>query len=187
MTAAISPSQAPDQRRIRVVGDVAYIALSKGYEAVIDVEDLDLALEHVWAARETATVIYAQADVSTAGRRASRSLHRHIMRPPAGVLVDHRDGDGLNNRRANLRLCGHAENGWNRRVSCISTSGIKGVSWIAKDQRWSARIRAGAGVRIHLGNFLTKEAAAEAYAAAAERLHGEFALFSRTDPKGCLR
>lgn len=163
-------------RPVRIVGDIAFVPLTLGLEAIIDASDAKIVEGYPWAARRSPRAVYAQANITNDGARATVILHRLLLSAPPGALVDHRDGDGLNNRRSNLRLCGYPENGWNRAVSSASTSGIKGVSWIAKDRRWSARIRAGAGVRVHLGNFLTKEEAAAAYAEAARKYHGEFAL-----------
>jgi hypothetical protein len=93
------------------------------------------------------------------------------------VEVDHRDGNGLNNRRrSNLRVCSHSQNGANQKKHKNNTSGFKGVV-LYKDNRsrpWCARIKV-EGRHIYLGYFATPDEAAKAYDAAAIRLHGEFA------------
>jgi hypothetical protein len=86
--------------------------------------------------------------------------------------VDHRDGDGLNNRRSNLRCATHAQNNQNK-VMQPHSSRFKGVYWKQKDQRWVAYITAN-GKRYHLGSFRHEEDAAQARLAAAEKLHGSF-------------
>ena len=88
--------------------------------------------------------------------------------------VDHADGDATNNRFTNLRAATRGENGANRGVQKNSKSGRKGVYWCPDRGLWAAEIRSG-GVRRHLGRFDTVDRAAEAYAAAAAALHGEFA------------
>jgi HNH endonuclease/AP2 domain len=103
-------------------------------------------------------------------------LHREIMRPPPGMQVDHINGDGLDNRRANLRVCDHAQNHWNVGVTSASKIGLKGV-WRHNDSKWRSQIRC-RGKRIHLGFYDNAEEASDAYAKAAAILHREFARFS---------
>lgn len=106
------------------------------------------------------------------GKRKILLLHREIMKAPPGLCVDHINGDPLDNRRANLRLCTHAQNMKNRRLHRNNTSGFKGV-WRRRN-RWRAEIKV-EGQRISLGTFATIEEAAAAYAEGAHRFHGEFA------------
>lgn len=105
-------------------------------------------------------------------------LHIHLMNPPDGMEVDHIDGDGLNNRRVNLRIVTHRQNIWNRKKNVNPTSSkFKGVSLYKKSGRWVAYIAAH-GKRRHIGYFDDEEAAARAYDAEARRLHGEFACLN---------
>lgn len=92
--------------------------------------------------------------------------------PPPGTDVDHEDGDSLNNRFANLRVATRWENLSNRGKTRANTSGFKGVR--PHRNKWVARIGHKGRYR-HLGTFDTPEQAAEAYAAAAREIHGEFA------------
>jgi hypothetical protein len=101
-------------------------------------------------------------------------LHRTIM----GVTdpktqVDHKDGNGLNNSRSNLRLCGASGNQMNRGPTRSNTSGYKGVSWVKRRGTWQAQITC-QRAHYHLGFFDTPEAAHAAYKDAAVRLHGDF-------------
>ena len=100
-------------------------------------------------------------------------MHRRIMVPPDGLVVDHIDGDGLNNRRSNLRVCTQAQNMLNRAVGANSPYGMKGVS-LHHSGRFCARIHAG-GIKYWLGLHDTPELAGAVYALKAVELHGEYA------------
>jgi hypothetical protein len=89
-------------------------------------------------------------------------------------LIDHIDGDGLNNCRSNLRAATVAQNQQNRGKPKNNSSGFKGVGWHKKTSKWRAYIRV-QRVQRHLGFFNTKEEAAEAYRQAAEKIHKEYA------------
>ncbi|HEY4547820.1 MAG TPA: AP2 domain-containing protein [Pedomonas sp.] len=102
-------------------------------------------------------------------------MHRLLLSPPGDMLVDHIDGDGLNNCRHNLRVCTNSENMKNRKSSG-GVSRFKGV-WRDGD-RWRATIRVN-GKKICLGTHPTEERAARRYDAAARRWHGEFAKTNR--------
>lgn len=88
--------------------------------------------------------------------------------------IDHIDCDKRNNRWTNLRAATNQQNNWNKGPQRNCKSGIKGVHWRAKESKWVAYIKVG-GKNRRLGNFLSKEDAAKAYAAAARELCGDFA------------
>jgi hypothetical protein len=88
--------------------------------------------------------------------------------------IDHINGKRDDNRIVNLRLATPSENLRNRKKPCNNTSGHKGVSWIKRYGHWQATIKFD-GKNKNLGNFATREAAAEAYNQAALKYHGEFA------------
>ncbi len=103
-------------------------------------------------------------------------LHRLILNPPSGLLVDHINMDRLDNRRCNLRLASSAQNSYNRPLRRDNASGYKGVFFDDRNNRqcWLAQITL-QGRRIHIGYYPTKEQAALAYNEAAKKYHGEFA------------
>lgn len=167
-------------RPIRIEGNTAYITLTKGYTAVIDATDVHLASGNNWNAAVTKKAdgsvrsVYAASSRSLSeGGRKTVLLHRVIAQTPDGLETDHIDGDGLNNRRANLRNSTVAQNRRNRRTGCNNTSGVKGVSWNKAMGQWKVDIHVG-GKKHYLGCFDTIDAASNAYASASAELHGEF-------------
>jgi len=97
-----------------------------------------------------------------AARKPKLYLHRILMGSPEGMDIDHRDGNGLNNCRSNLRVATRAQNSANRGRSAVNTSGFKGVFWNADRGKWYARISV-AGKATKRGYFETPELAAAAY------------------------
>jgi hypothetical protein len=151
------------------------IPLTQGYVALIDEDDYADASRFTWSAvKRDDGRCYAQRNIRTPdGRRTTERLHQYLL--PGVERVDHKNGDGLDNRRANLRPATNAENGQNRRgLDARNTSGYRGVSWDRRAAKWQARIALN-GRRSHLGYFTDPVEAARAFDEAAVRLFGEFA------------
>lgn len=161
-------------RPIRVDGDLAYITLTKGYEAVIDAADVHLVDGVNWYANTDGNTVYAQRGAYANGAQKTTRLHRVLMGVNDELLVDHIDGDGLNNRRSNLRLATREQNNRNQRLVKRNSSGFKGVSWDKKERKWLAQIRVDGRSR-NLGRYKTPEQAHAAYCAASLKIYGEFA------------
>lgn len=157
--------------------EVVEVPLSKGRIALIDKRDASLA-RFKWRYLESRNG-RGYAVRSVAG--AFLYLHREVLGATSGAQVDHRNGNGLDCRRNNLRVATHAENQQNRGAQRNNTSGYKGVVWDAARSCWRAEIQGG-GRRRFLGRFATAEGAAQAYAEAAGVFHGEF--MCATSPKG---
>lgn len=105
-------------------------------------------------------------------------LHRYILGNSDNKLIDHVDGNGLNNLRSNLRFCSPQQNCFNRAGNKASTSGFKGVCWASRDKRWKAQIQIN-GKNQHLGQFTEEIEAAKAYNQAALKLFGDFARINK--------
>ena len=162
-------------RQIRIEGNTSYIPLTRGYEAIIDADDVPLVSAFNWTADVNQWTVYATRwDRLADGKQRATKLHRFILTAPDGMVVDHINGDGLDNRRANLRLATSAGNAHNRRINKNNLSGFKGVRWNKAAQKWQAQIALG-GKDHYLGLFDAPEAAHAAYVEAATRLHGDFA------------
>lgn len=119
---------------------------------------------------------YVSAMRTFEGKSERMMVHRLIMEPPDGVEIDHVNQDRFDNRRINLRLATRSQNMHNSNAHRNNTSGFKGVYYYRRHDRWRAVIRI-PGKRITLGSFKTAEEAGAAYAAAASKLHGEFARY----------
>lgn len=154
------------------------IPLTKGYVALIDPIDADLA-SHKWHTSSSGSSPQKKYARRRNGYK-SQVIHRVILSRMLGrpLLetedVDHINGDGLDNRRCNLRLATRANNCQNRKRAKNNKSGFKGVCWAARAQKWIAYINAN-GEHRHLGFFATAEEAYAARVEAAYQLHGEFA------------
>lgn len=148
------------------------IQLTQGQFAMVDDADYERVCAFKWHAhrKNKGRGFYAQTGYSAGGRQRSLLLHRFIMQAGRGEQVDHKNGNGLDCRRENLRFCTHSQNVHNTPAK----KGYKGVVWVRKSLLWAASIMV-EGHRFYLGNFSSEEDAARAYDAAAVELCGEFA------------
>ena len=143
----------------------AQIPLSQGLMALADTGDLHLLSAHRWHAARRGRTFYAASRIG--GKYVL--MHRFILGAKNGSLVDHRDGNGLNNTRENLRLASATQNATNRvghgesQFPCVRR--ING--------KWCAFVTKG-GREIYLGFHESEAAAAGVAFAAAQRVHGEF-------------
>lgn len=167
-------------RQIRVVGELAYVQLTMGYEAVIDAADIQLVEGFNWRAlvdrRKDKSVrnVYAfRVHTVSRGVKKTVYMHRVIAGTPDGMDTDHIDGNGLNNIRLNLRAVTKAQNQHNQRPRSGNHAGLKGISYHRQTGKWRSQISA-YGQRRYLGFFESVEDAAKAYEAAKHEMHGDF-------------
>lgn len=149
------------------------IPISGGYVALVDEGDYDrITSVGAWmASPRPGHTTYAARSARKDGRWTTVFMHSLIT---GWRLVDHVNGNGLDNRRSNLRPATPSQNQANRSTRRDSSSGFKGVYWYTDRQLWRARITANRKVR-SLGYFRTAEAAARAYDEAALELFGAYA------------
>ncbi len=153
------------------------IKLTKGKFAKVDPEDFDVLSKFNWYVMAGTHSFYAYRSVTILGRKTVIAMHNQIMQPPPGYVVDHNNHDGLDNRKANLRLATVSQNNCNRRRPANCRSEYRGVDYDKKLNKWRARIRFN-NVRILLGYFDNEIDAALAYDKAAKELHRDFAVLN---------
>jgi hypothetical protein len=101
-------------------------------------------------------------------------MHRLIMKAPSGTSVDHINGNTLDNRRSNLRLCSHRENTKNMQLSRANSTGIKDVYWDTSRGRWAVQIMSD-GKKYYGGRFVNLKSAVVSRDKLIKQLHGSFA------------
>lgn len=150
------------------------LTLSNGAITIIDEEDVSIVEGYQW----TNVAGYAGRVEKKNGVRKSIKLHREIVKCPRGSVVDHINGDTLDNRKVNLRICTQAENIRNStKHSRKEYTRYKGI-FKKSSGNWTAMIQVNKK-SYHLGSFKYEEDAAFAYDKAAEKLHGGYAKLNR--------
>jgi HNH endonuclease len=152
------------------------ICTRAGHQFLIDAEDWPRISKFKWSVSSDGR---NSRYVSTRIEEKKIYLHRVLLEAPHDQKVDHRNGDPLDNRKANLRLATHQQNMFNRRKAQTygrkpTTSSFKGVSWDNSCGRYKARIMKDR-VNHYLGSFMDERSAAMAYARAEQEMFGEFA------------
>jgi len=137
------------------------IPLSNGGVALVDNDDFEHLSKYNWFSRTFHGTEYAHAHMRQNGRRRQVRMHRLLMGVPSSTGIDHKNGNGLDNRRRNLRTATTAQNNQNRRRGAGRSKYI-GVSWCSQTSRWRASIKVDGRFR-HIGRFSFEEEAAEAY------------------------
>jgi len=163
-------------RRLRYGYPFRRIPLTQGKFAIVDPDDYPHISKHKWRICKTKgkNVLYAERSIRLPNGKYSRILmHRQIIHVPEGYVIDHINGSGLDNHKANLRPATVAQNAWNSKKR-NPRSGYKGVYFDKQKRLWRAAIVCNRK-RIHLGYFKNKTDAAKAYDKAAKKYHGQFA------------
>lgn len=173
---AVYPQQAIDtlQSQVKLLKEQAKkdtIILSGGEKVLVDPEDYISLMGHHWFLLDGHGKKYVRANFD--GKEIS--MHRFILGVSGYLFIDHINGNGLDNRKENLRFCTQTQNQHNRGASSASKTGYKGVFWSKANKRYIASITANKKQH-HLGSFTCKHKAALAYNKKARELHGEFAF-----------
>ena len=156
------------------------LANNKGF-ALIDDEDFILISGYNLYLAERKPCFYVICAKQINKKTKHIYLHRLIMNAQRGQQIDHRDGNGLNCQKSNLRFCTQLQNTMNQRKT-KGTSRYKGVSWHKQTKKWRAAIMLHRKQH-HLGCFVDEIDAAKAYDKAARELFGEFALCNFPEKK----
>jgi hypothetical protein len=151
------------------------------HKVLVDDEDYPKLSKYNWHLDVTPYTVYAIRTVYLDGKKKAIKMHRDILNvTDPKVHVDHKDRDGLNNMKINIRKSTHGENSKNRRSAANSTSKYLGVNKHTYIRRgkvyvyWDASLSSDGKVRLNKG-FKSEIEAAKAYDEAAKKYHGEFA------------
>lgn len=175
----------PDQPAAQILsGTIAgdscmkHIPLTQGKFAIVDDEDFKEISQYRWFAHKDGRTFYAYRKIKTNSKHCRQLLfqmaHGILVNIPNSKLIDHKNGNGLDNRRENLRICNYSQNGANQKPQKNCSSKYKGVWWNKWDKRFQAAIKKN-GKRTYLGYFDDEVEAAKAYDKKAKELFGEFA------------
>ena len=157
------------------------IPLTQGFVALVDASDYGWLSEMRWYPMKKDTGdVYAFTHIQVDGKKTSAFMHRMILGAVAGQETDHRNGNGLDNRRENIRLCTHSQNMANR-TRRWGVSRYLGVSLHKPTRKWIVHIQKNKKLQ-HVGLFACEIEAARAYDKKAHELHGEFARLNFGPP-----
>jgi len=146
-------------------------SIAKGKTTLIDKSDYDMVSKYRWNYNNGAVCT----NIKVGERRTTMKLHRYLLGLKKGYgIVDHINGNPLDNRRSNLRLCNNAQNKSNADKHIDNKSGYKGVSWAKHAGKWQATIGAN-NKQYYLGLYDDPKEAYKAYVEAAKKYHKEYA------------
>jgi len=156
-----------------------FIKLKNGMKAIIDAEDWDKVKDFTWnwGRGVTAGSGYQPYVGASPSYSSQILLHRFIMNTPKGMHTDHINGNHLDNRKFNLRICTPQQNQFNSKKHKINTSKYKGVSWYKRDSCWRAYLNFNRK-QLHLGYFNKELDAVKAYNKKAKEIYKEFACLN---------
>jgi hypothetical protein len=151
--------------------------------AKVDPADYKRLRKHEWYTKRGFKSFYAhtlQRDIKT-GKIKHEYMHQMLLEAPEGMIIDHINHEGMDNRKSNLRAATYSQNRCNsKKWSGVYSSKYKGVSWHKGSRKWTAQIGF-QKKRVHLGYFGSEVEAAKAYDRAAKKHHGEFACLNFPD------
>lgn len=161
------------------------IPLTQGKFAIVDEEDYPELSKYRWRIQAHR---YAAREGMGGDKRKQVYMHRELLGVPEGFVVDHINGDPLDNRKSNLRICRQADNAKNQtKTRSDNSSGYKGVTFWKRDGNWKAQLYTN-GKNINLGYFDNKHDAARMYNFWARDMFGDFAslntIVTETKRKG---
>lgn len=156
------------------------ILLTQGQIALVDDEDFDFINQWKWyyEKKNRNNTGYAIRTVKINGKRKRLYMHRVLLKAPDGMEVDHKNMNGIDNRKENIRVCTCLENKRHYSVRRDNRTGIKGVSWDKRRQKYRVQISI-KGKRLWLGTYNSLSDATTIYNEAARQYYKEFAYLNK--------
>lgn len=148
--------------------------MNHGHTAIIDNEEYAKVKNYKWYVAKDKNTYYVQAHIVLNDKKTTIKMHRIIMDAKRNQILDHIDGNGLNNQKINLRFCTNSENLRNAKKRNNTSSKYKGVAWNCVHKYWQANIYVNGKLK-SLGIYRDEYKAAKAYDRAAKKYFGEFA------------
>jgi hypothetical protein len=162
-----------------------WLELTQGYVAKVDDQDYDRLAKYRWHVKKSRGFLYAVRSVRVQGWFKTIPMHYEVLGlcyPMLGFTVDHRNGDGLDNQRGNLRLCTPSQNNYNKPPRKGARSKYKGVIPVRRKDGYKYEVNITKDKkRLYLGTFDDEYSAMKVYNSWALRLHGEFAYLNNWD------
>lgn len=135
------------------------IKLTQGKVALVDDEWYEYLNQWKWHVRQSGRNFYAARNHVLNGKWQTIFIHRLVTDCPRGMVIDHINGNGLDDKLVNLYVCTQKENQLNRKnLNSTNTSGTNGLHWHIRDKKWYGQVNRG-DRGIYLGSFLIKEKA----------------------------
>jgi hypothetical protein len=158
------------------------ICLTQGKVAIVDDEDYEWLTRYKWyVAVRKGNPDYAIRHIWRNGKRTTTTMHQEILKPPIGMVCDHINRNGLDNRRCNIRICTQGNNCMNQNAERPrSTSCYKGVSLRSDGKTWRSRLKTKNKI-YNIGTFNSEIDAAMAYNEVAKKMFGEFARLNNIE------
>lgn len=168
-------------------GDHCFMKLKRGYVTLFDPEDVPLTLKgSFWVRVVNKHTVYVVHNRQVGiGVFKNFRFHREIMKAPPEVQVDHKFGNGMDNRKHHLRFATNSQNQRNKHPRENCSSKYMGVSWCSRDNKWRAIIQSD-GKPKRIGRFVREIDAALAYDAHAILIHGDFARLNFPNKKSAI-
>ena len=150
------------------------IKLTQNKYAIVDDTDYELLSKHKWSICRARGKLYAVRSIRSSGKVL---MHRFLMGLTANdkICIDHINGDGLDNRRDNLRIATLEQNQGNSKLRKDNTSGYKGISWHRNAKKWIVQLGNGKACILYGGLFTDKKEATKKYNEMARSKFGKFA------------
>jgi len=152
------------------------ITLVRGQNVIVDADLFEELNKYRWFLANDGYARRTKEVAKIDGKRVVKAylMHREVLGTPRGMITDHINGNKLDNRKANLRVCTRSENAMNRSTPSHNISGYKCIHWLSREKRWCVAVTGGKK-KVHVGTYKNISEAVLARDLVIQQLHGGFA------------